>query len=207
MSLWEYKVITSGKGGFATPALLEKFLNDLGRDEWEIVHFQTPPDNFLAFTGLVRRSTQRDWTLQDAADAAAKAEAEKLRAEFEAKFKAAASNVPAGGIEERTPSFIEEKVAPDDGFRKPVDTSHDDDPEAQEDDKSDDWDKLTAAEEDDLPTFFEAIKPHMRRNQRGPGMSVGVDYLAKKWDQTEDDLKGALQECGFVMPADEDSKA
>jgi hypothetical protein len=97
-------------------------------------------------------------------------------------------------------------VAPDDGFRKPVDTSRDDDPEAQEDDKSDDWDKLTAAEEDELPTFFEAIKPHMRRNQRGPGMSVGVDYLAKKWDQTEDDLKGALAECGFVVPTDEDDK-
>ena len=206
MSLWEYKVITSGKGGFATPALLEKFLNDLGRDEWEIVHFQTPPENFLAFTGLARRSTQRDWTLEDAAAAAAKAEAEKLRAEFEAKFKAAASNVPAGGIEERPPSFLEEKVAPDDGFRKPVDTSHDDDPDAEEEDKADEWDKLTAAEEDELPTFFEAIKPHMRRNQRGPGMSVGVDYLAKKWDQTEDDLKAALAECGFVVPADEDAK-
>ena len=206
MSLWEYKVITSGKGGFATPALLEKFLNDLGRDEWEIIHFQTPADNFLAFTGLARRSTQRDWTLEDAAAAAAKAEAEKLRAEFEAKFKAAASNVQAGGIEERPPSFLEEKVAPDDGFRKPVDTSHDDDPDADEDEKADEWDKLTAAEEDELPTFFEAIKPHMRRNQRGPGMSVGVDYLAKKWDQTEDDLKAALVECGFVVPTDEDAK-
>ena len=204
MSLWEYKVITSGKGGFATPALLEKFLNDLGRDEWEIVHFQTPPDNFLAFTGLVRRSTQRDWTLQDAAAAAAKAEADKLRAEFEAKFKAAATNGP-GAAEERAPSFLEEKVAPDDGFRKPVDTSRDDEPESAEDEK-DDWDKLTAAEEDELPTFFEAIKPHMRRNQRGPGMSVGVDYLAKKWEQTEEDMKGALEECGFVMPTDEDSK-
>ncbi|WP_414663428.1 hypothetical protein [Horticoccus sp. 23ND18S-11] len=206
MSLWEYKVITSGKGGFATPALLEKFLNDLGRDEWEIIHFQTPPDNFLAFTGLVRRSTQRDWTLQDAAAAAAKAEADKLRVEFEAKFKAAASNAPAGGTEERAPSFLEEKSAPDDGFRKPVDTSRDDDPEVADDDK-DDWDKLTAAEEEELPSFFDAIKPHMRRNQRGPGMSVGVDYLAKKWDQNEDDLKGALEECGFVMPVDEDSKA
>jgi hypothetical protein len=204
MSLWEYKVITSGKGGFATPALLEKFLNDLGRDEWEIVHFQTPPDNFLAFTGLVRRSTQRDWTLQDAAAAAAKAEADKLRAEFEAKFKAAATNGP-GAVEERAPSFLEEKVAPDDGFRKPVDTSRDDDPESADDDK-DDWDKLTAAEEDELPTFFDAIKPHMRRNQRGPGMSVGVDYLAKKWEQPEEDMKGALEECGFVMPTDEDSK-
>ena len=192
MSLWEYKVITSGKGGFATPALLEKFLNDLGRDEWEIIHFQTPTDNFLAFTGLARRSTQRDWTLEDAAAAAAKAEADKLRAEFEAKFKAEASSTSAGGLEERAPSFLEEKVAPDDGFRKPVDTSRDDDPDAEDDDKADEWDKLTAAEEDELPTFFEAIKPHMRRNQRGPGMSVGVDYLAKKWDQNEDDLKAAL---------------
>jgi hypothetical protein len=205
MSLWEYKVITSGKGGFATPALLEKFLNDLGRDEWEIVHFQTLPDNFLAFTGLARRTTQRDWTLQDAATAAAKAEADKLRAEFEAKFKAASSPAPVVA-EERAPSLIEEQSAPEDGFRKPVDTSHDDEPEAP-DDESDDWDKLTAAEHDELPTFFDAIKPHMRRNQRGPGMSVGVDYLAKKWDQTEDDLRGALVECGFVMPEDEDSKA
>src|SRR5439155_13915150 len=102
MSLWEYKVITSGKGGFASPALLEKFLNDLGRDEWEIVHFQTLPENFLAFTGLARRSTQRDWTLEDAAAAAAKAEAEKLRAEFEAKFKAASGQAP-GATEERAP--------------------------------------------------------------------------------------------------------
>jgi hypothetical protein len=202
MSLWEYKVITSGKGGFATPVLLEKFLNDLGRDEWEIVSFQTQPDNFLAFTGLARRPTQRDWTLEDAAAAAAKAEAEKLRAEFEAKFKAASVTAPA---EERASDFLHDKVAPEDGFRKPVDTSHDDDPDA--DDEKDDWDKLTAAEEDELPTFFEAMKPHMRRNQRGPGMSVGVDYLAKKWDQTEEDIKGALAECGFVLPEDEDAKA
>jgi hypothetical protein len=203
MSLWEYKVISSGKGGFATPALLEKFLNDLGRDEWEVIEFRAAPDNPLAFSGLARRSTQRDWTLEDAAAAAAKAEAEKLRAEFEAKFKAATSTAPTA--EERTPSFLEEKVAPDDGLRSLVDTSHDADPEAPEEEK-DEWDKLTAAENDELPTFFEAIKPHMRRNQRGPGMSVGVDYLAKKWDQSEEDLKGALVECGFVIPDDEDAK-
>ena len=71
MSLWEYKIITSGKGGFASPAMLEKFLNDLGRDEWEIVEFRSSPDNPLAFTGLARRSTQRDWTVEDAAAAAA----------------------------------------------------------------------------------------------------------------------------------------
>src|SRR5688572_10473551 len=195
MALWEYKVITSGRGGFATPALLEKFLNDLGRDEWEIVEFRSQPDNALAFSGLARRTTQRDWTLDDAAAAAAKVEAEKLRVEFEAKFKAATTTAGAGG-ETRSPSFIEEKIAPEEGFRKPVDTSHDADPDAPEDEK-DDWDKLTMAEEDELPTFFEAIKPHMRRNQRGPGQSVGVDYLAKKWDQSEDDVKAALVECGF----------
>ena len=164
MALWEYKVITSGKGGFATPALLEKFLNDLGREEWEIVHFQAQADNMLAFTGLARRSTQRDWSLEDAAATAAKAEAEKLRAEFAAKFQAAAASAPTA--EEKAPSFLEEKTAPDDGFRKPVDTSRDDEPEAQ-DDAKDDWDKLTASEEEELPVFFDAIKPHLRRNQRG----------------------------------------
>lgn len=204
MSLWEYKVITSGKGGFATPALLEKFLNDLGRDEWEIIHYATQADNPLSFTGLARRSTQRDWTLQDAAAAAAKAEAEKLRAEFEAKFKAATSTGPAATAEEKAPSFLEEQLAPEDGFRKPVDTSRDSEPDAPEDEEKDDWDKL--AEEDELPSFFDALKPHMRRNQRGPGMSVGTDYLAKKWGLAEEDIKGALVECGLQIPADENAK-
>lgn len=206
MSLWEYKVITSGKGGFATPALLEKFLNDLGREEWEIIHFHTLPDNALSFTGLARRSTQRDWTLQDAAAAAAKAEADKIRAEFEAKFKAATSSAPAqAGGEEKSPSFLDEKVAPDDGFRKPVDTSRDGEADAPEaEGEKDDWDKLN--EEDELPTFFDALKPHMRRNQRGPGMSVGTDYLAKKWSLAEEDVKGALVECGLQIPGDENAK-
>ncbi|MDR2722586.1 MAG: hypothetical protein LBB54_02475, partial [Cellulomonadaceae bacterium] len=31
-------------------------------DEWEIVSYQPSPANPLAFTGLVRRPTQRDWT-------------------------------------------------------------------------------------------------------------------------------------------------
>ncbi|HYP16883.1 MAG TPA: hypothetical protein VEQ65_06700 [Opitutus sp.] len=204
MALWEYKVISSGKGGFATPALLEKFLNDLGREEWEIVEFRTPADNPLAFSGLARRSTQRDWTLEDAAAAAATAEAEKLRAEFAAKFQAATS--PTATAEEKAASFLEEKVSPDDGFRKPVDTSRDDDPDAPEDDNAekDEWDQL--AEEDELPSFFDALKPHMRRNQRGPGMSVGTDYLAKKWGLDEGDIKGALVECGLQIPADENAK-
>jgi hypothetical protein len=201
MSLWEYKVITSGKGGFASPALLEKFLNDLGREEWEIVHFHSQPDNLLAFTGLVRRSTQRDWSLEDAVATAAKAEAEKLRAEFAAKFQAAASSGPAA--EEKSPSYLEEKIAPNDGFRKPVDTSSDADPDAPEAEK-DEWDQLN--EENELPTFFDALKPHMRRNQRGPGMSVGVDFLAKKWELSEEDVKGALVECGLQIPGDENAE-
>ncbi|MEI7552073.1 MAG: hypothetical protein WCL24_07055 [Verrucomicrobiota bacterium] len=202
MSLWEYKVITSGKGGFASPALLEKFLNDLGRDEWEIVHFQSQADNLLAFTGLARRSTQRDWSLQDAAAAAAKAEADKLRAEFAAKFQAATATPAA---DEKPASLLEEKTAPNDDFRKPVDTSRDSDPDSgEEEGEKDDWDKLN--EENELPTFFDALKPHMRRNQRGPGMSVGVDYLAKKWDLSEEDVKGALVECGLQIAADENAK-
>lgn len=204
MALWEYKVITSGKGGFATPALLEKFLNDLGREEWEIVEFRSAVDNALAFTGLARRPTQRDWTLEDAAAAAAKIEAEKLRAEFSAKFQAATTNGPAA--ENKSPTFLEETVAPDDGFRKPIDTSRDSEPDTGDEEpaEKDEWDLL--GDQDELPSFFEALKPHMRRNQRGPGMSVGTDYLAKKWGLDESDIKGALVECGLQIPADENAK-
>jgi len=198
MANWEYKVISSGKGGFASPALMEKFINDLGQDQWEIINFHTAQDNPLAFTGLARRTTLRDWTLEDAVAAAARAEADKLRVEFEAKFKAGTTG--AAAVEEKEQSFTEEKVSPDDGYRRPVDTSRDDDPDAPEDD----WQKLSA--EDELPTFFDALKPHMRRNQRGPGMSVGLDFLAKKWKLEEADIKGALVECGMQIPGDENAK-
>jgi hypothetical protein len=204
MSNWEYKVITSGKGGFASPQLLEKFLNDLGQEGWEIINFHTQPDNLLAFTGLVRRTTQRDWTLEDAAAAAARAEADKLRAEFEAKFKAANSRAAGETAEEAAETFLaDEKVGGDDGLRRLRDTSRDDDPDAEETEK-DEWEQL--AEEDELPSFFEALRPHMRKNQRGPGMSVGVDYLAKRWKLEESDVKGALVECGMQIPADENAK-
>ncbi len=204
MSNWEYKVITSGKGGFATPALLAKFLNDLGQEEWDIIHFYSPPDNALAFTGLARRSTQRDWTLEDASAAAARVEADKLRAEFEAKFKSA--NSPAAASEEAGETFLADELpGTKDSFRRPVDTSRDQDPDApDEEDEQDEWDKL--AEEDELPTFFEALRPHLRKNHRGPGASVGVDYLAKKWKLEESDIKGALVECGMSIPADENAK-
>jgi hypothetical protein len=84
-----------------------------------------------------------------------------------------------------------------------VDTSSDSDPDAPEAEK-DEWDQLN--EENELPTFFDALKPHMRRNQRGPGMSVGVDFLAKRWELSEEDVKGALVECGMQIPGDENSE-
>jgi hypothetical protein len=196
-------MITSGRGGFASPALMEKFLNDLGKDDWEIVSFQIQPDNILAFNGLARRTTQRDWTLEDAVAAAAKVEADKLRAEFENKFKSAATTAPATG-DDKPETLLAEKAAPEDGFRKLRDTERDHDPDAHDEEQvKDEWDKL--GEEDELPSFFDAMKPHMRRNQRGPGMSVGVDFLAKKWDFSDADVIGALKECGFVVPDDEDA--
>lgn len=205
MSNWEYKVITSGRGGFASPALLEKFINDLGQEQWEIINFHTAPENPLAFTGLARRPAERDWTLEDAVKAAARAEADKLRAEFEAKFKAATNTAPAA--EEAGETFLaDEKSSQTGDLRRLRDTSRDDDPDSPEEETSsrDEWEKL--AEEEELPAFFDAIRPHMRRNQRGPGMSVGVDYLAKKWRMEESDIKGALVECGLQIPADENAK-
>jgi hypothetical protein len=208
MSVWEYKVISSGKGGFATPALMESFLNQLGKDEWEIIHFHTPADNALAFSGLARRSTQRDWTLEDAVAAAARAEAEKLRTEFEAKFKGSAAG-GGGPLEEKPETLAAEKANADDGLRKLRDTDRDQEHESEDEPAAetelDDWQKL--AKEEELPSFFEAIQPLMRRNQRGAGMSVGVDHLAKKWGMGEDDIVGALKECGFVIPEDEDDPA
>ncbi|MBP7141233.1 MAG: hypothetical protein KBA71_04955 [Opitutaceae bacterium] len=199
MALWEYKIIGSGKGGFGSPSLLESHLNQLGKDEWEIIAFHTHPDNPLAFHGLARRTTQRDWTLQDAAAAAAKAEAEKLRAEFAAKFQAAQSGASA---EENPASLIGEVASPEDGLRRLRDTDRDQDPEALAD--SDDAEEMPLDAEDELPTFFDYIRPYMRRNQRGPGLSLAVDYLANKIDQSPGDIVTALKECGFVIPEDED---
>ncbi|MBI5382569.1 MAG: hypothetical protein HZA31_11770 [Opitutae bacterium] len=203
MALWEYKVITSGKGGFATPALLETYLNQLGKDEWEIIEFRAQPDNPLAFHGLARRSTQRDWTLEAAASAAAKAEADKLRAEFAAKFQAA-TGAPTETSEAGAIAADPNATNRDETYRRPRDTEHDLDPEALDDSAE------AAAEEwpeaDHLPTFFEAIRPHMRRNQKGPGHSVGLDYLVRKFELLETDLITALTECGFVVPEDEDDK-
>ncbi|MGA3006791.1 MAG: hypothetical protein ABSE59_02750 [Opitutaceae bacterium] len=201
MALFEYKVITSGKGGFASPVLLEKFLNDLGKEEWEIIEFRAQPDNPLAFSGLARRPTQRDWTLEDAAAAAARTEVEKLRAEFEAKFKAGTSSAISGAEKAGEAVVTDDTLQHDDSFRRPRDTERDLDPTATDDEGG--GATFDLPEEEELPTFFDAIRPHMRRNQRGPGLSVSLEYLLKKFDMLEGDLVGALKECGLAIPSGE----
>ena len=205
MALWEYKVITSGKGGFATPQLLENFLNQLGKEEWEIVEFRSAPENFLAFTGLARRGVQRDWTLEAGAAAAAQAGQGERKARERAAAMAREREGPAP--EPTAPPQEADGGARDESFRRPRDTELDQDPEALAEEAGavevGDWDDLP--DEDELPTLFEAIRPHLRRNQKGPGQSVAIDYLAKRWEQEPDDIVGALLECGFTIPETEDS--
>lgn len=204
MALWEYKVITSGKGGFASATMLETYLNQLGKDEWEIVDFRTDAVNSLVFNGLARRPTMRDWTLEAAIAAAAKAEADKLRVELmnkqHAGDAAASADASAGG------NAAPASASPD-SLRSLRDTERDHDPEALADEAShgaDDWANLDNYE-DDLPTFFDALKPHLRKNQNAPGQSVALNYLAKRWEQPEPDLMGALKECGFEIPETEEA--
>ncbi|MDF9832595.1 hypothetical protein M2103_000805 [Ereboglobus sp. PH5-5] len=211
MALWEYKVITSGIHGFATPALLETYLNNLGKDEWEIVNYQPSPTNSLAFTGLVRRPTQRDWTPPAALVPVTPPPAP---ADVTQTAKSAPS-APAAEASQATPdappstdAATDTAPAPAATLRPVRDTERDHDPEAlAEDDAADtddEWDDLDF--DDDLPTFFDALKPHMRNNQKGPGQSVAVDYLVKRWQLPERDITGALKECGLTIPETEDAE-
>jgi hypothetical protein len=203
MAIWEYKVISSGKGGFASPQLLENFLNELGTDEWEIIDYRAAPDNPLAFTGLARRGSQRDWTLEAEAAAQARDEERRKREEEHRKEEARIEKAAAEAAAERE-AAIADKESGGDGLRAIRDTERDDDPEALADeaDGLEDWDELDL--EDDLPTLLDAVKPHLRRNQKGIGEAAAVDYLAKRWDQEPADVLGALEECGFEVPESED---
>lgn len=125
MALWEYKVITSGKGGFASATMLESYLNQLGKDEWEIIDFRADVSNSLVFNGLVRRPTQREWTLEAAVAAAAKAEADKLRAELMHKQHAGDASASADAPEGASAG---DKAAGPDSLRRLRDTDRDHDP-------------------------------------------------------------------------------
>jgi hypothetical protein len=196
MALWEYKVITSGPHGFASPALLETHLNTLGKDEWEIIHFQTLPNNSLAFHGLARRSTMRDWAPPPEVAASAAPPRPSIH-------EASSAAKPADKAEEKLepPTSTAEPVkAADSSLRTFRDTDRDQDPEAQDEEDWDNWEQ----NEDELPTFFEAIKPLLRKNQKGPGQSVALDHLARRWELKESDVVGALKECGLTVPETEE---
>lgn len=205
MAIWEYKVISSGKGGFASPQLLENFLNELGTDEWEIIDYRAAPDNPLAFTGLARRGSQRDWTLEAEAAAQARDEERRKREEEHRKEEERIEKAAAEAAAEREAAKAAKEDGGD-GLRTVRDTDRDDDPEALADeaDGLEDWDALDM--EDDLPTLLDAIKPHLRRNPKGIGEAAAVDYLAKRWDQEPADVLGALEECGFEVPETEDDE-
>jgi hypothetical protein len=208
MALWEYKVITSGPHGFASPTLLEAHLNALGKDEWEIIHFQTLPNNSLAFNGLARRSTTRDWAPPEAAVVTAPKTMAWDQPSTPIAAKPAAAVAASEEKRELPPALVEAEApkskVEDTKLRTVRDTERDLDPDAQDESEPEDWDKWEE-QQDELPTLFEAIKPHLRRNQRGPGMAVAVDYLAKRWDQKEADIVGALKECGFTLPETEEA--
>ncbi len=196
MAIWEYKVVTSGPHGFASPALLETHLNSLGKDEWEIIHFQTLPNNPLAFHGLVRRSTMRDWT--PPAIAAAPAAPPKVSEPAPAAKPVVIDErpeVPAAVAAESEP--IKPAAT---SLRTMRDTDRDQDPDAPDEDEWDNW------AEDELPTFFEAIKPLLRRNQKGPGQSAPIEHLARRWELKEADIIGALKECGLTIPETEEQE-
>jgi len=181
MPNWEYKVITSGSLGFASPQLLEQHLNQLGKEEWEIIHFQTRPDNPLAFHGLARRPVMRDWVAEAVPPAGAPA------------WRSGAIPAPPEERPGAAPSVAELRAEAEERRESLHGAAADEEAGGAED-----FDVF--GDDEDLPTFFEAIRPHMRRNQKGAGLAVGIEYLAKKFEQTQADLIEALKECGFTIP-------
>lgn len=178
MPLWEYKAISSGPLGFGSMKLLEEHLNQLGKDEWEIIYYQPSPANPLIFHGLARRSTVRDWFPEGPVASAKPAAAPEPPAREEPPEPAAEPETSARNV------LQEEEFRP---LREAI--------AAAERELND------AGDEEDLPTLFEAIRPFLRKNQKGPGSSASVEFLAKKFEQTEADLLEAFKECGFAVPA------
>ncbi len=171
MANWEYKLISSGPLGFASMTLLEQHLNQMGKEEWEIVNFVTKADNPLVFHGLARRPIARDWFPPAAAKPA--------------YTPPATPNDEDDGKDER--SFAEDLPA-----QRPVNA-----PEPV-DLGLGNFDDLAGSEED-LPTLFDALQPFLRKNPRGD-MSAGLDFLAKKFEQGERELLAAFEECGLKTP-------
>ena len=172
MANWEYKLISSGPLGFASMTLLEQHLNQMGKEEWEIVNFVTKADNPLVFHGLARRPIARDW--------------------FPPAEAKPAYSPPATPKDEEDDGKDERSFAEDLPAQRPVNA-----PEPV-DLGLGNFDDLAGSEED-LPTLFDALQPFLRKNPRGD-MSAGLDFLAKKFEQGERELLGAFEECGLKTP-------
>jgi len=177
MANWEYKVLSGGKMGLGSMAMLEQFLNELGQQQWEVVSWQTDPETPLKFAGLARRPILRDYApaempaaMDKEAIAAAKEEADRERE-----------------------AWIETLAREREFYAKSIED------EGSQEDEDD--------ERDLASDLIEKIRPLMKRNQRGPGAAGSVTYLAKKLDKAEEDLIGALAEVGLELGDDEtDSK-
>jgi len=151
MPNWEYKIITSGSLGFGSLALLEQHLNLLGKEEWEIIHFQTRPDNPLAFNGVARRPVIRDWVVDVALPSAGSA------------TKSGAVPPPPSDRQASAPSTEELRAEAEERRESLLSQEDSLRPVRGTDDEEDDADEAAEAFDDlendeDLPTFFEARK-------------------------------------------------
>jgi hypothetical protein len=67
---------------------------------------------------------------------------------------------------------------------------------------------ITDTEEDegdaeaDTEDMFDVLRPLMKRSQRGPGSVGSISFLARKLEQDENDLLGALAEAGLPLVED-----
>ena len=55
--------------------------------------------------------------------------------------------------------------------------------------------------EADTEDLLDMLRPMMRRSQRGPGAIGSLTFLARKLEQSDEDLLGALAEAGVTLPA------
>lgn len=153
--------------------LLEQHLNQIGKEEWEIINFVTKADNPLVFHGLARRPIARDW--------------------FPPAAAKPAYTPPPIANEEEDDGKDERSFAEDLPPQRPANAPEPVDLGLGK------FDDLEGSEED-LPTLFDALQPFLRKTPRGD-LSVGLDFLAKKFEQDEGELLAAFEECGLPAPA------
>jgi hypothetical protein len=174
MANWEYKVLSGGKMGLGSMSMLEQFLNELGQQQWEVVSWQTDPETPLKFSGLARRPILRDISPGEMPAAMDKEAIAAAKEEADREREAWVETLARE--REFSAKSIEEEGS-------------------QEDDDDEEGDLVG--------DLFDAVRPLMKRNNRGPGASGSAVYLAKKLDQSEENLIGAFSEAGLKLGDDE----